>query len=139
MRPVGPHTGPAEPATSEGKELTFRGSSGLKRDGSRKANPPLEYKVRVDVSKLVTSAFRNPQRNRAIGSQSLNSRHTRGRALDLDPRALSVPGKDARQLMCVIEAAGDRVVGEGSSFTERGAATFLDCNDITADHVHLQR
>jgi hypothetical protein len=96
-------------------------------------------KARVEVSRLVTSAFRNPQRNRAIGSQALNSRHTRGRALDLDPRALSVPGKDARQLMCILEAAGDRVVGEGNSFTERGAATFLDCNDVTADHVHIQR
>jgi hypothetical protein len=96
-------------------------------------------RARVDVSKLVTSGFRNPQRNRAIGSQSPNSRHTRGRALDLDPRALSVPGKDARQLMCILEAAGDRVVGEGNSFTERGAATFLDCNDLTADHVHIQR
>jgi hypothetical protein len=299
VRPVGPHTGPAVPATFEGKELTFRGSSALRRAGSRQPNPPLEYevlasatvagktlearlppttfirqdepdivrqeyadygtafqpglahvsvpkrallntgnyafiveedegklealltqvqnevnrilsddvqeqrvgarglkpdtvvvspgppvleagplgdtdpqgddvcggpvvngacagpilagpngvaetrannrKVWVDVSMLVTSAFRNPQRNRAIGSQSLNSRHTRGRALDLDPRALSVPGKDARQLMCVLELAGDRVVGEGDSFTERGAATFLDCNDITADHVHIQR
>lgn len=96
-------------------------------------------KIQVDISKLVTSAFRNPQRNRVISALSLNSRHTRGRALDLDPRSLSVPGKDARQLMCVFEAAGDRVVGEGSSFTERGAATFLDCNDITADHVHIQR
>lgn len=95
--------------------------------------------ARVDVSRLVTSGFRNPQRNRAIGSRSLNSRHTRGRALDLDPRALAVPGKDARQLMCILEAAGDRVVGEGNSFTERGAATFLDCNDVTADHVHIQR
>lgn len=95
--------------------------------------------VRVDVSKLVISASRNPQRNRAIGSQPLHSRHTRGWALDLDPRALSVPGKDARQLMCVLEAAGDRVVGEGNSFTRRGAAIFLDCNDITAAHVRIQR
>ncbi|WP_224243034.1 D-Ala-D-Ala carboxypeptidase family metallohydrolase [Hyalangium gracile] len=95
--------------------------------------------VRVELSKLVTSAYRNPQRNRVIGSRSLNSRHTRGRALDLDPRALTVRGKDARQLMCVMEAAGDRVVGTGNSFTERGAATFLDCNDVAADHVHIQR
>jgi hypothetical protein len=110
--------------------------AGRNRMAETRAN---NRRVRVDVSKLVTSAFRNPQRNRAIGSQALNSRHTRGRALDLDPRSLSVPGKDARQLMCVLEAAGDRIVGEGNSFTERGAATFLDCNDVTADHVHIQR
>lgn len=96
-------------------------------------------KIRVDLSKLVTSAYRNPQRNRAIGSKALDSRHTRGRALDLDPRSLSVQGKDTRQLMCVIEAAGHRIVGESNSFTERGAATFLDCNDVAADHVHIQR
>ncbi len=96
-------------------------------------------RVRVDLSRFVTSAFRNPQRNRAIGSRALNSRHTRGRALDIDPRALQVPGKDSRQLMCVVEAAGDRIVGERNSFTERGAATFLTCNDAAADHVHIQR
>lgn len=110
--------------------------AGRNRIAETRAN---NRKVQVDLSKLVASAFRNPQRNRAIGSQSLNSRHTRGRALDLDPRSLSVPGKDTRQLMCVLEAAGDRIVGEGNSFTERGAAIFLDCNDITADHVHIQR
>jgi hypothetical protein len=96
-------------------------------------------KVRVDLSKMVTSGYRNPQRNRAIGSVALNSRHTRGRALDLDPHFVAVRGKDARQLMCVIEEAGDRIVGEGNSFTERGAATFLDCNDVASDHVHIQR
>jgi hypothetical protein len=95
--------------------------------------------VRVALESLVTSAFRNPQRNRAIGSVALNSRHTRGRALDIDPRPMRVPGKDARQLMCVIEVAGVRRVGEANSFTERGAATFLDCNDPVADHVHIQR
>jgi len=123
--------GPVVNGACNGPILAGRNGTAETRANNRKA--------RVDVSKLVTSGFRNPQRNRAIGSQSLNSRHTRGRALDLDPRALSVPGKDARQLMCVLEAAGDRVVGEGNSFTERGAAIFLDCNDVTADHVHIQR
>jgi hypothetical protein len=299
ISPVGPHTGPAVPATHEGKEFTFRGSSALGRDGNRKPNPPLEYevlasvtvdgqtlearlppttfirqdeldtlrqeyadfgtsfqptlahvsipgrarlntgnytviveesagglekllkdvetemnrilnddvqekkvgtvglrpnqvvvspgpslpnvgplgdtepegddvcigprvngscagpihagrngiaetrannrRVRVALEPFVTSAFRNPQRNRAIGSLALNSRHTRGRALDIDPRPMKVVGKDARQLMCIIETAGARIVSEKNSFTERGAATFLDCNDPVADHVHIQR
>ncbi len=88
---------------------------------------------------FVSSAFRNPQRNRAAGSVVLNSRHTRGRALDLDPRRMPVPGKTPQQLMCIVEAAGDVVVGERDSFTERGATRFLDCNHPMADHVHVER
>ena len=93
----------------------------------------------VDVTRAVTSAFRNPQRNRAVGSTALNSRHTRGRAFDLDPRVLSVPGRTAAQMMCVLEAAGDKVAGPLNSFTEKGATTFLDCDSPVADHVHVQR
>ena len=95
--------------------------------------------TRVSLPAIVTSAFRNPQRNKFIGSGTINSRHTRGLALDLDPRSLSIPGKDARQLMCVVELAGIRVAGEPNSFSENGPVTFLDCNDPAADHVHIQR
>lgn len=95
--------------------------------------------TRVSLERIITSAYRNPQRNRFIGSGTINSRHTRGMALDLDPRGLSIPGKDARQLMCVVELAGIRVVGEPNSFSENGPVTFLDCNDPAADHVHVQR
>jgi hypothetical protein len=96
-------------------------------------------RVVIDLARAVTSGFRNPQRNRAVGSVALNSRHSRGRAFDLDPRVLSVPGRTAAQMMCVLEAAGDKVVGPQNSFTERGAATFLDCDSPAADHVHVQR
>ncbi|MFP2907132.1 hypothetical protein ACLESD_19200 [Pyxidicoccus sp. 3LFB2] len=95
--------------------------------------------TRVSLEKIVTSAYRNPQRNKFIGSGTINSRHTRGLALDLDPRSLVIPGKDARQLMCVVELAGIRVAGEDNSFSENGPVTFLDCNDPAADHVHVQR
>ncbi|WP_163990199.1 hypothetical protein [Pyxidicoccus caerfyrddinensis] len=95
--------------------------------------------TRVSLESIITSAFRNPQRNKFIGSGSIDSRHTRGLALDLDPRMLSIPGKDGRQLMCVVELAGIRVAGEPNSFTENGPITFLDCNDPAADHVHVQR
>jgi hypothetical protein len=94
---------------------------------------------RVSLERIITSAYRNPQRNKFIGSIAINSRHLRGMALDLDPRGLNIPGKDGRQLMCVVELAGIRVVGEENSFTENGPATFLDCNDPAADHVHVQR
>jgi hypothetical protein len=95
--------------------------------------------TRVELEDFVSSAFRNPQRNRAIGSITINSRHTRGSALDIDPRPMRIPGKTPQQLMCVVEAAGDALLGEGNSFTERGAALFLACDSPTADHVHVQR
>lgn len=43
--------------------------------------------TRVSLERIITSAYRNPQRNRFIGSGAINSRHTRGMALDNDPAA----------------------------------------------------
>jgi len=86
----------------------------------------------------LTSAYRNPQRNRAVNSSDVNSRHTRGKALDIDPRVLSIPGKSSRELMCIIEYAGDLVVGDGFSFTESGPSDVVDCNSNVANHVHIQ-
>ncbi|MFY0528203.1 hypothetical protein ACN28I_35275 [Archangium gephyra] len=93
----------------------------------------------LKLEDFVSSAFRNPQRNRAAGSATINSRHTRGSALDIDPRRMAIPGKTPQQLMCIVEAAGDAVVGERDSFTERGATLFLACDSPAADHVHVQR
>ncbi|REG29581.1 peptidase M15-like protein [Archangium gephyra] len=95
--------------------------------------------TQVKLEDFVSSAFRNPQRNRAAGSATINSRHTRGSALDIDPRRMPIPGKTPQQLMCIVEAAGDTVVGERDSFTERGATLFLACDSPSADHVHVQR
>ncbi|WP_375768288.1 hypothetical protein NR798_42500 [Archangium gephyra] len=94
---------------------------------------------KVKLEDFVSSAFRNPQRNRAAGSATINSRHTAGSALDIDPRRMVIPGKTPQQLMCLVEAAGDAVVGERASFTERGATLFLACDSPAADHVHVQR
>ncbi len=94
---------------------------------------------KVKLEDFVSSAFRNPQRNRAAGSATINSRHTRGSALDIDPRRMPIPGKTPQQLMCIVEAAGDTVVGARDSFTERGATLFLACDSPSADHVHVQR
>lgn len=95
--------------------------------------------TQVKLEDFVSSAFRNPQRNRAAGSATINSRHTIGSALDIDPRRMPIPGKTPQQLMCIVEAAGDAVVGERASFTERGATLFLACDSPAADHVHVQR
>lgn len=95
-------------------------------------------RTQVNLERFISSAYRNPQRNRAAGSTSVNSRHTRGLALDIDPRTLPVKGKSAPQLMCVIEQAGALAVApSGKSFTEHGATTFLDCDSPQADHVHF--
>ncbi len=92
----------------------------------------------VDVERFVSSAYRNPQRNRAAGSITRNSLHTRGMALDIDPRTMNIPGKSAQQAMCLVEQAGELAAAPtGKSFTERGAATFLECDDPFADHVHV--
>ncbi|MCP3135810.1 hypothetical protein [Pyxidicoccus xibeiensis] len=96
-------------------------------------------KTQVKLETIITSAYRNPQRNRFVGSKSIDSRHTRGMALDLDPRFLAIPGKDASHLMCIVELAGIRLVGEDDSYSENGPTTFLDCNDEAADHVHVER
>jgi|GEM_PF-2044873 len=93
----------------------------------------------VALEGLISGAFRNPQRNRASGSANINSPHSLGRALDLDPRLLSIPGKTSAQLMCLVEAAGDAVVGKKNAFTERGSTTFLACDSPAAEHVHVQR
>ncbi len=92
----------------------------------------------VDLERFVSSAYRNPQRNRAAGSITRNSLHTRGLALDIDPRTLELPGKTAAHAMCLVEQAGELAAApSGKSFTERGAATFLECDDPFADHVHV--
>ncbi len=117
------------------------GCAGAIRAGPNRIadTPANNRKTQVSLESIITSAYRNPQRNKFIGSGTINSRHTRGLALDLDPRSLVIPGKDARQLMCLVELAGIRVAGEDNSFSENGPVTFLDCNDPAADHVHVQR
>jgi hypothetical protein len=72
---------------------------------------------------------------------SVNSRHTKGRAFDLVPDAghgLNIRGKTKSQLLCVIEMAGDAVVGGADSFVEQGCCTFLQCNNAASDHNHIQ-
>lgn len=83
----------------------------------------------------LTSAYRNPQRNRAVGSTTINSLHTRGRAFDIDPRVLSITNKTDSQKMCLFENAGQSVA---TAFAENGAV-LVSCDDASADHVHIQR
>lgn len=97
--------------------------------------------VSINLTSAIESAYRNPQRNHAVGSMSVNSRHTKGRAFDLVPDAghgINVRGKTKSQLLCIIEMAGDGVVGGADSFVEQGCCTFLQCNNAASDHNHIQ-
>jgi len=77
----------------------------------------------------VSSGYRNPRRNVAVGSVSVNSRHVRGTALDLTvARANATLWDRLRQ-------AG-RNAGN-TSICEVGP-TQVPCNDPNVDHVHIQ-
>jgi hypothetical protein len=114
----------------------------LLQDLTRKVNQVLAARglgADFEVEDCVTSSFRNPQRNRAVGSVALNSRHVRGRAIDCDPRTHPIAGISSQEMMCLVEDAGLQILGRGNAFTEKGAAVFLDCDSPAADHVHLQK
>jgi hypothetical protein len=98
----------------------------------------------VALETLLSSAYRNPQRNRAVGSKSKDSLHTLGLAFDLTPYAASVFGKDPIYLMCAIhqvarEFLGNHVTGLAESIVEEPNGRIVDCTDARADHVHVGR
>jgi hypothetical protein len=78
----------------------------------------------------VSSGYRNPRRNVAVGSNfPVTSRHVLGTALDL-----TVAGANAT-LWTRLRTAGANA-GNGS-ICERGP-TQVPCTDPTVDHVHIQ-
>jgi hypothetical protein len=86
----------------------------------------------------ITSAFRNPQRNRAVGSvHPTTSFHTQGRALDLAPRNAPIPGLTDSEVMCLLEQAAQGLYGGNDAFVEQGATMNLPCNGAV-DHVHVE-
>ena len=96
----------------------------------------------VDLGDSINSAYRNPQRNRDVGSQFVNSRHTRGRALDIDPDSFTVAGKTNAQLYCYLEEAAENATGShgpvDSAVTETGPDTFTTCIGAGRLVVHIQ-
>jgi hypothetical protein len=77
----------------------------------------------------VKSGYRNPQRNKAVGSQHPSSRHVSGTALDL-----GVAGANAT-LWARLRQAGASAAP--TSICEIGA-TEVPCNDPDVNHVHIQ-
>ncbi|HYO48949.1 MAG TPA: D-Ala-D-Ala carboxypeptidase family metallohydrolase, partial [Chloroflexia bacterium] len=76
----------------------------------------------------ISSGYRNPQRNKAAGSLTINSRHTQGRALDL------VVANPNATLWARLRTAGTNA--GYSSICEDGP-TVRPCNHATVDHVHI--
>jgi hypothetical protein len=106
-----------------------------------------EYVTRIpqDASLTVSSGYRNPQRNRAVGSQFPDSRHTRGRALDLVPSAVQVVvmvnGRPRRVTLSLHEALYPALHAAaatvGTAIAEQGA-TQVPVGDPREDHIHVQ-
>jgi len=94
--------------------------------GGAPATPPAPVPVPAIT---VSSAFRNPQRNKAVGSVFPGSRHVAGKALDL-----KVAGANATLWARLRRAGG---AAAASSICEIGP-TAVQCNNPGVDHVHIQ-
>lgn len=81
----------------------------------------------------LNSAWRNPERNEAVGGV-LNSRHQFGNAVDLDITR-PAEGLTTAQLFCILQTAGDAVA---DGFAEH-FGTQRVCNAADVTHVHVQQ
>lgn len=110
-------------------------------------NVPVTIPANAPVT--IPSGYRNPQRNRAVGSQFPDSRHTRGRALDLVPSvvqvmaSVTVNGQTVTQrvtlglhqtLYPALHAAASTV---GTAIAEQ-SATPVPVGDSRENHIHVQ-
>ena len=86
----------------------------------------------TDYGLLITSAWRNPERNEAVGGVQ-NSRHQFSDAVDLV--FLPAPGKTREQLFCILQQAG--INAKGSAFTEHYGERRYDCREADVTHVHV--
>jgi Peptidase M15 len=104
------------------------------------------YTVPMNAPLVITSGFRSPQHNTAIGSVHPNSKHCYGRALDLKPKAIYLPinggrirlGRDTFWFPALQAAAG--VVATDPShqpIAETGCCPVL-LGTSTEDHIHVQ-
>jgi hypothetical protein len=91
---------------------------------------------------LLKSAYRNPQRNRFVGSHHVNSFHVLGRALDLVPATpvtVQVAGHPVHlglhtHLFQALKAAA---ATQGTAIAETGPDQ-VPVDDPNADHIHVQ-
>lgn len=100
---------------------------------------PIPDNARVRVG----SAYRNPQRNRAVGSRFNCSRHVLSQALDIVPTGplrVTVGGVDFDLLVHdhLYPTLRDAGATEGAAICEDRPGDRVDCGDASEDHVHVQ-
>jgi hypothetical protein len=123
--PTTPPTGAANPAGATAPAGAVEGAATEAAPGAAAAAA-----AAVPVPALsISSGYRNPQRNKAAGSVTINSRHTQGKALDL-----TVAGANAT-LWARLKKAGSNA--GYYSICEDGP-TEKACSDANVDHVHIQ-
>lgn len=107
-------------------------------------NIPATIPATAPVS--ISSGYRNPQRNRAVGSLFPDSRHTRGRALDIVPSVVPtrVTLPDGRMVRVNLSLHGtlypalhDAANTVGTAICEH-SSTPVPCGNTTENHVHVQ-
>jgi hypothetical protein len=85
----------------------------------------------------ITSGWRNPQRNEAIGSVVPNSRHQYGDAIDLTFSSLPA-GLTMAECNCILETAAEAVVGANNALAEQ-SSTPRPCDNALVNHIHAER
>jgi hypothetical protein len=136
---LGPRTPPARSSIVAPTIATYNtGNYSLIVDGgmdNASNNTNTEFQALTPAGSIapavsVSSGYRNPRRNVAVGSEfPVGSRHVWGTALDL-----TVPGANAT-LWARLRLAGANA--GNSSICENGPIQ-IPCNDPNVDHVHIQ-
>jgi len=80
----------------------------------------------------VSSSYRNPRRNKEVGSNTVNSRHTKGRAMDV---TISNPTKT--KWVALKQAANDTDINGVNAHCDQ-SGTFVDNRCEDANHIHIQ-
>ncbi len=84
----------------------------------------------TDTDLNVNSCYRNPQRNRAVGSVLINSNHTRGHAMDV-----KILGIRTSQKWILLNDAAEQIDGVNGICEHN--ATQVTCGASNQTHVHL--
>jgi hypothetical protein len=98
--------------------------------------------MRADALLVVSSGFRSPQLNKAIGSVHPESLHTRGRALDLQPMPVTVMvgGQPVALNLhaALYPALAAAVSAQGLSPLPEESAKPVPLGDPRENHIHVQ-
>ncbi len=129
---------PSQPLFNGGNYPQFvvdNGMSEIFAAVSQKFNELLGTETTYEL--VVESGYRNPQRNKDVGSIYVNSFHVKGQALDILIPVGGVPGKSIPDLWCLIEQAG--VESGYVALPEDGPKPLSSCRHEDVDHIHIHK